>query len=112
MSKLDQSHLMSTDKLDEVGSVVAQQKAMGRGPTFLPHGCRLFRVSPGWESSMIRKDKAVTTVETLLDLEAAIRNPDLKVVFIPLGAIITEPDIEKICGRNGLAKTLFKEEKE
>lgn len=107
-----QGHLMSTETLDELGSVVAQQKAMERGPLFLPHGCRLFQVASGWESNMIRKDKGVATAETLLELEAALRNPDVKVLFIPVNALMTTPDIEKICQRNGVTKTLFKEVRE
>jgi hypothetical protein len=103
------THLMSTDLLDEVGAVVAQQKAMERGPLFLPHGCRLFQVASGWESNMIRKDKGVASAGTLLELEDAIRNADVKIVFIPLKAMMTNADIEKICQRNGVTKTLFKE---
>jgi hypothetical protein len=107
-----QEHLMSTELLDKVGAAVAQQKAMERGPLFLPHGSRLFQVASGWESNMIRQDKGVASAETLLELEAAIRNPEVKVVFIPVNALMTTPDIEKICQRNGVTKTLFKEVKE
>jgi hypothetical protein len=103
-----QDHLMSTELLDQVGAAVAQQKAMERGPLFLPHGCRLFQVASGWESNMIRRDKGVAACETMLELEAAIRSPDVKVVFIPVNAIMTNQDIEKICQRNGVTKTLFK----
>jgi hypothetical protein len=103
---------MSTEVLDEVGAVVAQQKAMERGPKFLPHGCRLFQVAPGWESAMIRRDKGVGVAETLLEFEAALRDPGVKIVFMPFGARITEQDLEKICQRNGVSKTLFKEAKE
>ncbi len=106
------SHLMSTDTLEEVGAAVAQQKAMERGPKFLPHGCRLFEVASGWESNMIRRDKGVASASTMLELEDAIRSPDVKIVFIPLDAMVTAPDIEKICQRNGVAKTLFKEVRE
>ena len=103
---------MSTEAMDKVGSAVAQQKAMERGPTFLPHGCRLFRIAAGWESQMVKRDQAVVSCETLLDLEKAVQSPDVKVVFIPMNAIIAEQDIEKICQRNGVTKTLFKEVKE
>lgn len=100
---------MTTELLDEVASVAAQQKAMERGPVFLPHGCRLFTVDAGWEGNMIRRDKGVTTCETLLELEAAIRDPEAKLVFLPKEAIISDADVEKICQRNGVTKTLFKE---
>ncbi|MDE1153848.1 MAG: hypothetical protein PW788_15050 [Micavibrio sp.] len=102
---------VSTDTLDKLAATVAQQKAMERGPTFLPHGCRLFRVETGWEGNMIQRDKGVVTCDTLLSLEAAIRDEDVKVVFIPLDAIFSDADIEKVCQRNGVTKTLFKEVK-
>ncbi len=104
-----QRHLMSTEELEQVGAAVAQQNAMERGLVFLPHGCRLFKVGSGWESDMIKRDKGVASCETLLELEAALKNPDVKVLFIPVNAIIAEKDIEKVCQRNGVTKTLFKE---
>ena len=102
---------MSSDILDKIGAAAAQQKAMERGPTFLPHGCRLFRVEAGWEANMIRRDKAVASCDTLLSLEEAVRSVDVKVLFIPMSATFTDADIEKICQRNGVTKTLFKEVK-
>ncbi|HYD19391.1 MAG TPA: hypothetical protein VEF76_13020 [Patescibacteria group bacterium] len=102
---------MSTVKLEEVAAEVAQQKAMERGPLFLPHGCRLFQVTSGWEANMIRHDKGVVSCETLLELEAGLQDPGAKVLFIPLNAIIVDKDVEKLCQRNGVAKTLFKEVK-
>lgn len=102
-------HLMSTVRMDDVAVAVAQENAMERGPTFLPHGCRLFRTEQGWESNMIKRDKGVSSCETLLELEAALRDPDVKILFIPLNAIIADADIEKVCQRNGVSKTLFKE---
>ena len=102
--------MASTKLLDDVAVQVAQQNAMERGCTFLPHGSRLFRVDAGWESAMIQRDRGVPSCETLLELEAALRNEDVKVIFIPRGARIAEADIEKLCQRNGVAKTLFKEE--
>lgn len=100
---------MPTVKMEEVAAEVARQKAMERGPVFLPHGSRLFHVAAGWESKMIKHDKAVSSCETLLELEAALQNPDVKVLFIPVNALMTEKDIEKVCHRNGVTKTLYKE---
>ena len=97
--------------MSEVAAVVAQQNAMERGCVFLPHGCRLFKVEEGWESAMIRNDKGVAACDTLLVLEEALRNPEAKIIFIPEGAMITGQDIEKICQRNGVTKTLFREVK-
>lgn len=104
-----ETHLMSTDQMDKVGVVTAQQNAMERGCKFLAHGCRLFTVEKGWESALIGKDAGVFVCDTLLTLEDAVQNPEAKVIFIPLGALMTDGDIEKICQRNGAVKTLFKE---
>lgn len=103
------SYLMSTDTMDEVAGVVAQKNAMEQGCIFLPHGTRQFSVEKGWQSQAIRRDRGVAISETLMAFEAALRNPDVKVIFIPAGALMTDDDIRKICQRNGVAKTLFKE---
>lgn len=104
-----ETHLMSTDTMDKLGALAAQGNAVDRGGKFLPHGCRLFMVEKGWESVMIRKDPGVHVCDTLLSLEAAVQNPDVKVIFLPLGSLMTDGDIEKVCQRNGMIKTLFKE---
>lgn len=104
-----QGGLVTTDQLDQVAAVAAQQNAMERSCAFLPHGSRLFLVESGWESAMMMRDPSVAQCESLLELEAALRQPDTKVVFIPLGAMMSNADIEKLCQRNGVAKTLFKE---
>lgn len=98
--------------LDKIGSVAAQKKAMEGGCKFLPHGSRLFCVPKGWESDMIRGDKSVTSCATMLELEAAVQDADARVLFIPSGALLADADIEKICQRNGITKTLFKEVRE
>jgi len=101
----------NTEKLEEVGVAVAQQNAMARGVRHLGHGCRLFSVEFGWESAMIKGDKGVPTCDTMLSLEDAMKNENVKVIFIPADALMTDEDIEKICARNGVLKTLFKEVK-
>jgi hypothetical protein len=98
-------------KPEEVAEVVAMQNAMERGCVFLPHGSRLFSVVQGWESAAIRNDKNVAVADTLLTLEAALKNADVKVIFLPQDALMTDSDIEKLCQRNGALKTLFKEVK-
>jgi len=99
----------SDNQMEGVAVAVAHQNAMERGCKFLPHGSRLFEVEQGWESVMIRRDKAVAVADTLLTLEAALRNPENAVIFIPLGAMMTGQDIERLCQRNAITKTLFKE---
>lgn len=103
--------VQKTEILEEVGVAVAQQNAMERGARHLSHGCRLFSVESGWESAMIKGDKGVPTCDTMLSLEDAMKNTDVKVIFIPADALMTDEDIEKICARNGVLKTLFKEVK-
>ena len=98
-----------SDLLEKTASVAAQRNAMERSCKFLPHGCRLFEVEQGWESVTISRDKNVTLADTLLALEAALRDPENKVIFIPLNAAMTDQDIEKLCQRNAIVKTFFKE---
>lgn len=95
--------------LDRVASAAAQQKAMERGGKSLPHGSSLFYVEQGWEAVMLSRDKKVITARTLLELEQALREPQNKIILIPLGALMSEGDIEKLCHRNAIVKTLFKE---
>lgn len=97
------------DLLERTASVAAQQKAMEGTCKFLPHGCRLFEVEEGWESIVISRDKNTVVSDTLLSLESALRDPEKKVIFIPLDALMTDADIEKLCQRNAVVKTLFKE---
>jgi hypothetical protein len=97
--------------MNKVAVEVAHQNAMGRGGKFMPHGTRLFMVEQGWESVMISGDKGVAVANTLLTLESALRDPENKVIFIPIDAAMTEGDIEKLCQRNAITKTLFKEVK-
>lgn len=100
---------MTAEIVKETALVAAQQKAMKGEFKFLPHGCRLFKVEKGWETTLIRGDDGVLEAETLLGLESALQNADNKVIFIPLGALMTDQDIEKICHRNAITKTLFRE---
>jgi len=97
------------DLMNDVAVVAAQQNAMERGCKFLPHGCRLFKLEQGWESTMVRNDRGVAVADTLLTFEAALRDPDRKIILIPLKALITDGDIEKLCQRNGITKTIYKE---
>ncbi len=99
------------DLMEKTAVVAAQQNAMERGCKFLPHGSRLFDVEQGWESITISRDKNTAVADTLLTLESALRDPDNKVIFIPAGALMTYQDIEKLCQRNAIVKTLFREVK-
>jgi hypothetical protein len=97
--------------LEKMASVVAQQRAMERSCRNLPHGTRLFEAEEGWESMTISRDDGVVTADSILSLEQALRNPGNKIIFIPLGALLTDQDIEKVCQRNAAVRTIFKEVK-
>src|ERR1035437_3542372 len=111
MSAQDSRSPSSDPMMDRAASVAAQQNAMERSCKFLPHGCRLFEVEQGWESTMVKRDKSVAVVDTLLALEAALHDPESKIIFVPMGALMTDQDIEKLCQRNAIVKTFFKEVK-
>lgn len=97
--------------MHELAVSAAQQNAMERGGKSLSHGTRLFDVEQGWESGAISRDKGVITADTLLTLGAALRDPDNRVIFIPADALMTDFDIEKLCQRTAITKTLFREVK-
>lgn len=97
--------------MERTAFIAAQKNAMERGGTFLPHGSRLFHLEAGWESTVVGRDPSVTVVDTLLLLEQALRSPENKTILISSGSLITDQDIERLCQRNGVAKTLFKEVK-
>lgn len=99
----------SQEQLEAVASIVVQQKAMARSLTSLPHGSRMFQVKSGWEAEALKNDPAIISCDSLLSLDAAVKNEDVKVIFMPRGGLITDADIEKIIQRNGATKTLFKE---
>lgn len=101
--------LVTDRKKEEIARTIAQRNAMERSAVFLPHGSRLFEVEAGWESLMLMKAEGTMRCDTLSMLEAGLRNPDVRSLFVPLKALMTVDDIEKICRRNGAAKTIFKE---
>ena len=97
--------------LEKMASVAAQQKAMERSCKFLPHGSRLFETEQGWESLTISRGENVAVADTLLSLEQALRDAENKIILIPLDALLTDQDIEKVCQRNAAVRTIFKEVK-
>lgn len=111
MANFNDTGNVMPDLVKDVAVTVAQQNAMERSCRFLAHGCRLFEVESGWESAMISHDQNVAVADTLLSLESALRDPGNRVIFIPLGALMTDGDIERLCQRNGVTRTLFKEVK-
>lgn len=100
---------MAQSESEKTALTVAQLNAMAQGGTGLPHGSRLFDVPAGWESRMIAAGSGVPTCATMLSLEEALRDTEVKVIFVPLGALLTNGDIERVCQRNGVTKTIFRE---
>lgn len=95
------------DALGAVAVTLAQQEGMAGPMRHLAHGTRLFRLPQGWQSRAVAEDKAVAVCETLLQLDAALQDENRRVIFLPLHAMMTEEDIERVCQRHGVAKTLF-----
>jgi hypothetical protein len=99
----------SNGPINDLAVAAAHQNAMERSCVFLPHGSRLFEVEQGWESAAIRADKKTAIADTLLSFEEALRDTERAVIFIPLDALIGSGDIEKLCQRNAITKTILKE---
>lgn len=102
---------MDGQVMAKIAAAAAEAGAMEKSLTMLGHGCRLFDVPQGWESAAIRHDKGVRVCDTLLSLEEAVKDGDVKVIFIPADAMITLEGIERVCQRNAAVKTLFREVK-
>ena len=111
MSKKDNkaAAAFELETLEEAATILAQQKAMERSFRMLSHGSRLFTVEEGWESDSLVRDATVRKCDTLLELDDAMKNPQIKKIFMSKSALITEQDVDKVCRRNGATKTLFKE---
>lgn len=97
--------------LKRVALSVAQQDAMQGPVRLLSHGSRLFAVPHGWQSRLIGGEEAIPACRSILELEEAMQDENTPVLFIPFDAMMTDADIEKVSRRNGVVKTLFREEK-
>ena len=72
----------------DIAVLLAQKNAMERPFVQLSHGSRLFTVARGWESAVLKHDEKTAPCGTLLELEAALRDPGKPVVFVPADALI------------------------
>lgn len=99
------------ETLRRVSVVLAQQEGMAGSQKFLAHGSRLFRVPAGWQGNALANDAGVAQCANLRELDAAVRDENKPVIFLPADAMMTEEDIEKVCQRHGVVKTLFWEER-
>lgn len=101
--------MMTQDVMKETARAVAIAQAMAGVCVNLPHGTRLFHVEKGWQAQSIADDLAIANCDTLLSFESALQDEEIKVIFIPGDAIIADVDIERICQRNAVVKTIFRE---
>lgn len=99
------------ETLQKVASAAAMQDAMAGSCRMLSHGSRLFAVPHGWQSRAVAEGGDVLSCCSMLELEDAMQDENRPVIFIPFDAMMTDADIEKITRRNGVTKTLFREEK-
>ena len=95
--------------LEGMAHTAAMVNAMNGQTIFLAHGSRLFFVGSGWESRTIAADRNSFVCHTVTDLQSAMTNPHCAVIFISAEALLTQADIERVCERNGVAKTIFQE---
>lgn len=96
--------------IEDLARVIAQHNAMSRGTRFLPHGTRLYEIECGWEAFVLETGPdAATRVTTRREFENAVKDPDQTVVFIPRSCPLSLEEIEKICQRHGITKTLYLE---
>jgi hypothetical protein len=102
--------LISEEHLRQMTIDIALQKAMSGNFIFLPHGGRMFNLPEQcWESLAIRSLAGVALAESIMTLQMAMRNPEVKKVFIPSGSLLHLEDIERVCQRCGVGKTIFRE---
>ena len=96
-----------TSIMAEVADLIACREAMSGSVLHLGHGSRLFYVPQGWESRRLESMAQVVRCHTMMDLEAALRDENIKVIFLPHDAMMSQGDVEKICQRNAAVKTIF-----
>lgn len=102
----------AAETLRRVAVALAQLEGMAGRQKFLAHGSRLFRVPLGWQSQLLSRDVGMTTCVTLRELDLAMRDENKPVIFLPADAMMLQEDIERVCQRHGVVKTLFWEERD
>lgn len=102
----------AAETLRRVSVVLAQQEGMEGRQKFLAHGSRLFYVPSGWQGNALANDDGIAVCTNLRELDGAVRDENKPVIFLPANAMMSEEDIEKVCQRHGVVKTLFWEERD
>ncbi len=100
------------ETLRRVAVVLAQQEGMAGRQKFLAHGSRLFYVPSGWQGNALANDAGVAVCATLRELDIAMRDENKPVIFLPVDAMMSQEDIERVSQRHGVTKTLFWEERD
>lgn len=90
------------DTLRRMAVLLAQQEGLAGQQVFLPHGGRLCRVPAGWQGAALSGDPAVAVCASLRELDAAVRDANKPVIFLPADAMMTTEDIERVCQRHGV----------
>jgi len=108
-SPASQTQKSGSEILQNIAVTAAKMSSTRQGHSHLPHGSKLYWVDHGWKSSMIGDDILIQTVTTLREFEEAMQASEVHTIFMPQDALISIQGIEKICQRNGVPKTIFKE---
>lgn len=96
--------------MGDLASVMAQHNAMARRCVFLPHGSCLYEIETGWEAFSLQFGRhPVVCVTTRGEFERALKDPDGGPIFIPLSSSLPLEEIEKLCQRYAIVKTIYRE---
>lgn len=101
--------LLSVESLTDLTQIVAEQAIFRSQYKILPHGSRLFTVNPGWEMDYLLAANPDAVRDTLRGLEGALRDPEIKTIFMSRAALMSDDDIMHVCARNGVPKNLVRE---
>lgn len=107
-TRLEPSPAEGSSAFDRLAKEIARLDLM-QAFDFLPHNAKLYKVEKSWKTSIIMDDPKVRGVETLLEFERAVCDPDVIIVYVPATALISEEGIHRICKRNATGKTILKE---
>lgn len=95
------------EALEKVASYVARQQVMEGSKLASVGGSNIYLTKAGWECEQIKADPNVTKVISVLQLEAAVQDPNIATIFVPTASALTLDMAERVLARNGLDKTLF-----
>ncbi|MBU0858439.1 MAG: hypothetical protein KJ667_00745 [Alphaproteobacteria bacterium] len=94
------------ENVDDLLAMIARRHATS-GAAHREGSSILYEIGPGWEAAIMARDPAVRRVTTTFALEDAFMDPSVSTILIPHPAAITLTVARRICGRHGMAKTVF-----